>query len=110
MTTVIEVAPLTGRQPHSFGHLRLYHRGCEGVPLIQHRNPLTEQCTLQCVCGLTIRMPVRGPAVESFEQTAIDHQPRTVPSGTYASTAGAELLVDTKGVGSHASDRADGSA
>ena len=97
MTTVIEVAPLTDRQPSGFGHLHLYHHGCEQIPLIKHRNPLTQQYTLQCVCSLIIRMPERGPAVEAFDLTAIDEQPRTVPRGSYSSTADGELEVITKG-------------
>ena len=47
MTTVIEVAPLTDRQASGFGHLRLYHHDCDQIPLIKHRNPLTQQYTLQ---------------------------------------------------------------
>jgi len=97
MTTVIEVAPLTDRQASGFGHLRLYHHDCDQIPLIKHRNPLTQQYTLQCVCSLTIRMPERRPAVEAFDLTAIDGQPRTVPSGSDSSTADGELKVITKG-------------
>ena len=97
MTTVIEVAPATDRQPRGFGHLHLYHHGCDRIPLIRHRNPLTQQYTLQCVCGLTIRMPATGPAVEAFDLTAIDRQPRAIPSGSYASTVDGDLQVITKG-------------
>jgi hypothetical protein len=97
MTTVIEIAPRTDRQPSGFGHLRLYHHGCDQIPLIKHRNPLTQQYTVQCVCGLTIRLPAIGPAVEAFDLTAIDEQPRPVPSGSYSSTVDGELKVITKG-------------
>ena len=97
MTTVIEVAPPTDRQPSGFGHLRLYHHGCDQVPLIKHRNPLTQQYTLQCVCGLTIRLPAIGPAVEAFDLTATDEQPRPVPSDSYSSTVDGELKVIKRG-------------
>ena len=97
MTTVIEVSPVRDRQPSGFGHLRLYHHACDQIPLIKHRDPLRQQYTLQCVCSLTVRMPERGPAVEAFELTAIDGQPRTVLSGSYSSTADGDLQVITKG-------------
>src|SRR5678815_2787895 len=97
MTTVIEVAPPTDRQPGGFGHLHLYHHGCDQIPLIKHRNPLTQQYTVQCVCGLTIRLPATGPAVEAFDLTAIDEQPRLLPSGSFSSTVDGELKVITKG-------------
>jgi hypothetical protein len=42
-------------------------------------------------------MPERGPAVEAFDLTAIDEQPRTVTSGSYSTTADGELKVITKG-------------
>ena len=96
MTTVIEVAPPTDRQPSGFGHLHLYHHGCDQIPMIKHRNPLTQQYTVQCVCGLTIRLPAIGPAVEAFDLTAIDKQPRLLPSGSYSSTVDGELEVITK--------------
>jgi len=64
--------------------------------MIKHRNPLTQQYTVQCVCGLTIRLPAIGPAVEAFDLTAIDEQPRLLPSGSYSSTVDGELEVITK--------------
>ena len=97
MTTFIEVALLTDRQPSGFGHLHLYHHGCDQIPMIKHRNPLTQQYTLQCVCSLTIRLPASGPAVEAFNLTAIDEEPRTLPSGSYSSTVVGEVKVITKG-------------
>ena len=97
MTTVIEVAPLTDRQPSDFGHLRLYHHACDQIPLIKHRNPLTQQYTVQCVCSLTLRMPETGSAVEAFNLTATDEQHRTVPSGSYSSSADGDLKVITRG-------------
>lgn len=97
MTTVIEVAPLTDRQRSGFGHLHLYHQGCSGIPLIKSRNPLKQEYTLQCTCSLTLRFPANGPAVEAFDLTAIDEQPRTVPSGTYLSSFGDELKIVVKG-------------
>ena len=94
---VIEIAPPTDRQPSGFGHLRLFHQGCDQIPMIKHRNPLTRHYTLQCVCGLTIRMPEVGVAVAAFDLTAIDKQPRSVPGGSYASTIDGELKVITRG-------------
>jgi hypothetical protein len=52
---------------------------------------------VQCVCGLIIRLPAVGPAVEAFDLTAIDEQPRPVPSGSYSSTVDGELKVIAKG-------------
>ena len=93
MTTVLEVSPPGERQPSGFGHLRLYHQGCDQIPLIQHLNPLKQQYTMQCVCGLVVRVPAHGPAVEAFNLTATDQQPRLLPSASYASTVDGELRV-----------------
>ncbi len=93
MKTVIEVEALSDRQPSGFGHLRLFHQGCDQVPLVKHRNPITAQYTIQCVCGLTIRLPVTGPAIDAFDLTAIDEQARVLPTGSYTSSAQADLEV-----------------
>ena len=97
MTLVIQVVPITDRQPSGFSQLQLYHHGCDGVRLIKHRNPMTEQYTLQCTCGLTIQLPADGPAIAAFNLTAIDEQPRTVPSGSYSSSSGGVLQIVAKG-------------
>jgi hypothetical protein len=96
MATVIEVEPVKHRQKSGFGHLQLLHQSCQGIPLVKHRNPLTDQYTVQCVCGLTIRMPATGAAVRAFDLTAIDRQSRALPSGSYSSTADGLLTVVAK--------------
>jgi hypothetical protein len=96
MATVIEVEPVKARQQSGFGHLRLLHQSCQGIPLVKHRNPLTDQYTVQCVCGLTIRLPAIGAAVQAFDLTAIDLQSRAIPNGSYSSTADGSLTVVAK--------------
>jgi hypothetical protein len=91
--TIIEVMPRTNRQPSGFGHLRLFHRGCERVPLMAHRNPLKDEYRVQCTCGLQLRMPAHGSAVDTFIAVANDGEPRTAPGGSYASSVGGVLDV-----------------
>lgn len=95
-TTAIEVAPRTTRQPGGLGHLRLFHQGCEDIPLNKHRNVLTEQYTLQCLCGLVIRLPANGPAAEALNQTADDQLTRKLPSDSFVSSVGGEVEIVTR--------------
>lgn len=96
MATVIEVQAVTGRKLGVFAQLVLFHQDCDGIPLTRSRNPIKQEYTLQCTCSLTLRVREHSAAIEAFEATAADQQPRTLAAGTYLSSAGDELQVVAK--------------
>ena len=58
----IHVEPLKDNQEISFADVVLYHDTCSDRPLVKHRNIVSGDFTLKCVCGLEVVLPADGQA------------------------------------------------
>lgn len=80
MAITLTVRPLADAQDIAFHELELRH-DCGSGPLTKHRNPVTDQYTLRCDCGLEVFL-VGDEAQKQITYTATDEQPRSLPAST----------------------------
>lgn len=84
MQIQVEVVNPKGDQELSLSHLGFVHSGCG--PIKQLRDPATDECTLQCDCGLFIRFPSHGKASATVIVATLEGLPQDLPEGSYSSS------------------------
>lgn len=77
MNLKLRVLPLKDSEDISFANIVLYHDTCLD-PIIKHRNILSGNYTLKCICGLAVELPAEGQAHQEIVRTAIRGEPGTV--------------------------------
>lgn len=78
MILKFRVEPLKDNEDISFGAIVLYHDTCGDRPMVKHRNILSGDCTLKCICGLEMELPADGQAQYAIVRVAIGGEPGTV--------------------------------
>lgn len=91
MNISIEVGELQDRQDISFLSISLSHRECKGL-FAKHRQGLTENYTLRCICGLTIILNANEGAKELIEKIAVGAEATELMPGTYSCNRTAESV------------------
>lgn len=71
----IRVQPFKDNEDISFGDIVLYHDACVDRPLVKHRNILSDDFTLKCICGLEVELPANGQAQQAIVRVAIGCEP-----------------------------------
>ena len=97
MTVSIEVVPDADDEETSFRNLVFVHLGCDGVRIKASRNPVTNDYSLECACGLSIQLPAGGEAIRMFELTAIDELPRTLSINGFSSNRAGSISINARG-------------
>lgn len=67
----IRVALLNDNEEISFGAINLYHSQCVEIPMSKHRNVVSDEYMLQCVCGLELTFPTESDAKEKIIKVAV---------------------------------------
>lgn len=74
----IRVQPLKDNEDISFGDIVLYHDTCVERSMMKHRNIVSDDFTLKCICGLEVELPADGQAQQAIVRVAIGSEPGTV--------------------------------
>lgn len=78
MILKIRIKPLADNEEISFGDIVLYHDTCTDRPMAMHRNILSGEFILKCICGLEVELPVNGLAQQAIVHVAIGSEPGVV--------------------------------
>lgn len=88
MTVSIRIEQFSDSQDISFASIIAYHTSCKGVPFTKHRNLVSGDYTLRCVCGFELVLFYGSGALERIVKVAIGAETAQLEPGTYLCTPG----------------------
>lgn len=92
MDISIQVGQLPDRQEISFLSIVLSHGECKGH-FTKHRQGLSENYTLRCICGLEIVINANEGAKELIEKIAVGAESVELVQGSYSCNRAAKSVV-----------------
>ena len=93
MLSSIHVVPFSDNENMSIGSTRFFHVDCSSEEMKSTRSCLDNAYTLQCPCGLEVRLEPGGPAENAIVFTAIDEQPHELQVGAFYSSQAESISV-----------------
>ena len=93
MHSTIYVAPFSDNEEMSIESTRFFHVDCSSEEMKSTRSCLDNAYTLQCPCGLEVRLEPGGPAENAIVFTAIDEQPHELQVGAFYSSQAESISV-----------------